>query len=104
LWLSPVQVVVMPITDQQQSYAQEVKERLTEAGLRAEIDARSEKVGYKIRAAEEQKIPCMLIIGKKEVENGNVAVRVHGKGDLGSTSLEELIDNLKEAQEKKVGY
>jgi len=103
-WLSPVQVVVMPITDQQEPYAREVREQLLQAGLRAELDARSEKVGYKIREAEEQKIPYMLIIGKKEVENQNVAVRVHGKGDLGSKSLEELIENLKEVQEKKVGY
>ena len=103
-WLSPVQVVVMSITDQQEPYAREVREQLLQAGLRAELDARSEKVGYKIREAEERKIPYMLIIGKKEVENQNVAVRVHGKGDLGSKSLEELIENLKEVQENKVGY
>ncbi|MFQ5868899.1 MAG: threonine--tRNA ligase [Candidatus Zixiibacteriota bacterium] len=103
-WLFPVQVVVISITDQQEPYAREVREQLLQAGLRAELDARSEKVGYKIREAEEQKIPYMLIIGKKEVENQNVAVRVHGKGDLGARGLEELINNLKEVQEKKVGY
>jgi threonyl-tRNA synthetase len=103
-WLSPVQVVVMSITDQQEPYAREVREQLLQAGIRAVLDARSEKVGYKIREAEEQKIPYMLIIGKKEVENQNVAVRVHGKGDIGARGLEELINNLKEVQEKKVGY
>ncbi len=103
-WLSPVQVVVMSITDQQEPHAREVREQLLQVGLRAELDARSEKVGYKIREAEERKIPYMLIIGKKEVENQNVAVRVHGKGDLGARGLEELINNLKEVQENKVGY
>jgi threonyl-tRNA synthetase len=103
-WLSPVQVMVIPITDQQQPYAEKVRGELLAAGFRAQLDGRSEKVGYKIREAEEQKIPYMLIIGNKEVENENVAVRLHGKGDLGPSSLEALIDKLKEVQEEKVGY
>lgn len=96
LWLAPVQIRVLPITSQQNEYAQQVFEMLRQEGFRVEIDTGSDKIGYKIRAAETQKIPCMLIIGKKEVASNTVSLRRHKLGDLGSVSLPELIHRLRE--------
>ncbi|WP_027365526.1 threonine--tRNA ligase [Desulfotruncus alcoholivorax] len=93
-WLAPVQVKVMPITDRQQEYAQAVTAKLTKNGIRAELDARNEKVNYKIREAQAQKIPYMLVIGEREVSAGKVAIRHRKKGDLGVTALDNFIDNL----------
>ncbi len=80
LWLAPVQVMVLPIGQDYFDYAERVAAELREHGLRVEVDSRSEKVGYKIRGAETQKIPYMLVVGSKEAESGTVAVRVHGQG------------------------
>ncbi|GHV36639.1 threonine--tRNA ligase [Clostridia bacterium] len=91
LWLSPVQAVVLPLTDRNQERAREVYEQLKDAGLRAELDARNEKVGYKIREAQKQKIPYMLVIGDKESESGLVSVRHRKEGDLGAKSAEDFI-------------
>jgi len=103
LWLAPVQVRILPITDNQNDYAESVYEELKEHNIRAELDTRSEKIGHKIRESELQKIPYMLIIGKKELENGTVSVRLHGAGDKGSLKLAELIDLLRtEIAEKKI--
>jgi threonyl-tRNA synthetase len=96
LWLAPVQVKILPISDKFMDYAVSVMEKLREKGLRVEIDDRSEKIGYKIRDAEVKKIPCMAIIGEKELE-GSVSVRFHGKGDQGSLRLEEFANKLVEA-------
>lgn len=82
-WLSPVQVKVLPITDRQHQYAKFLANDLKEAGIRVELDDRSEKIGYKIREAQLEKVPYMLIIGDKEQEQGAVALRVRGKGDQG---------------------
>ena len=92
MWLAPVQVAVIPIADAQQARAVEVGAVLRRAGLRVEVDDRSEKVGYKVRAATLQKVPYMLIVGKKEVEAGTVAVRARLAGDLGSWTLERFIE------------
>ena len=94
-WLAPQQVSVLPITDHQNEYAGEVLAALKAAGIRAELDDRSEKVGKKIREAEVQKIPYMVVIGAKEAENGQVALRKHGEGDQGVVMVQELIDQLK---------
>jgi len=103
LWLAPVQVRILPITDNQNDYAESVYKELKEHNIRAELDTRSEKIGHKIRESELQKIPYMLIIGKKELENGTVSVRLHGAGDKGSLKLAELIDLLRtEIAEKKI--
>jgi len=91
MWLSPVQVKVLPITEKQVSYAHRVKETLAEAGLRPELDARNEKIGYKIRQAELEKVPYMLIIGQKEMDANMVAVRKRREGDLGPMELGEFI-------------
>jgi threonyl-tRNA synthetase len=90
LWLAPVQAIVLPISDPFNEYGASVKDTLRKAGLRVELDDRSESIGRKIREAELRKIPRMLIVGEREVEEGKVAVREHGKGDTGSVSIDEL--------------
>jgi len=101
LWLSPVQVRVMPITDEQNSYSAEIESRLKEEGFRVKRDDRNEKINYKIREAEKEKIPYMFIVGKKEVQDKNVSVRRHKKGDLGRFDLDEIIQKLKEEVKNK---
>ena len=96
VWLSPVQVKVMPISDKQLDYAEKVVEKLKKQGYRVELDGRSEKIGYKIREAQLQKVPYMLILGEKEVEAEAVGVRVRGKGDVGAMSFESFIKLLEE--------
>lgn len=90
-WLSPVQVGVLPITDRQHEYAYQVLKNLKAQGIRAEIDDRSEKIGYKIREGQMQKIPYFLVLGEKEIELGAVAVRHRKQGDLGTQKLDEFI-------------
>ncbi|HEX9916705.1 MAG TPA: threonine--tRNA ligase [candidate division Zixibacteria bacterium] len=96
LWLAPVQIIVMPITDGQNSYASEILNILRKEKLRVELDDRNEKIGYKIREAESQKIPYMLVLGKKEQESKTLSVRKHRQGDLGSMILEKLLEQLKD--------
>ena len=96
VWLAPVQIKVMPISDKQLEYAKDVTKKLQKEGFRVELDSRSEKIGYKIREAQLQKIPYMLILGEKEVETKVVGVRVRGQGDIGAMSLENLIKLLRE--------
>jgi threonyl-tRNA synthetase len=95
-WLAPVQVRVLPITDRQSDYAVRVVDRLKETGIRVELDQRNEKIGYKIREAQTQKIPYMLVIGDKELEKELVAIRHRSHGDLGISTLEDFIDKLQE--------
>lgn len=90
-WLAPVQVKVLPISDTFLDYAAHVQRTLSDAGYRAELDERSEKIGYKIREAEVHKIPYMLIVGEKERDSNSVSVRIHGEGDKGTLTLEELM-------------
>src|SRR6185436_4542996 len=92
LWLAPVQVILLPIADIHVEYAQSVRERLAAAGLRVEIDERREKIGYKIREAQLQKIPYMLVVGEKEVAAGAVAVRSRSEGDQGSRPVEAFLE------------
>ena len=94
-WLAPVQVSVMPITDRSKEYAQDIFEKLIDAGIRAETDFRNEKIGYKIREAQLQKIPYMLVIGDKEAEAGTVSVRTRAGGDEGVMSAEEFMTKIK---------
>lgn len=95
-WLAPVQVKVLPISDKHAEYGQKVLEALEAEGIRAEIDTRSEKIGYKIREAQTQKIPYMLVVGAKEEEEGLVAVRSRKDGDLGQKSLDAFVADIKE--------
>jgi threonyl-tRNA synthetase len=94
VWLAPVQAAVLPITDAQLNYAREVAERLRKAGLRVEVDERTESVGRKIRDAELRRIPYMLIVGPREAENGEVSVRLRKEGDVGSWPINQLLERL----------
>ena len=94
-WLAPVQVKVLPISDKYMDYAEKVKAALDAENIRAEVDTRSEKIGYKIREAQKNKIPYMLVVGQKEEEDGVVSVRSRFKGDEGQKSLESFIEDIK---------
>jgi threonyl-tRNA synthetase len=101
LWLSPVQAVVLPITDKQIEYAKEVLDKLIAAGIRAELDSRSEKVNLKIRDAQLQKVPYMLVVGGREAESGQVSVRNRKHGDQGAKPLGEFIASIRELIDQK---
>jgi threonyl-tRNA synthetase len=88
VWLSPVQVKVMPLTERNHEYAKRIAKQLRESGIRVETDARNEKIGYKIREAQLEKIPYMLVVGDREVEEGTVSVRCRSKGDKGTMNLQ----------------
>jgi threonyl-tRNA synthetase len=90
LWLAPVQVAVLPITDRINEYAESVAAELRKAGLRVDVNVRSDKIGAKIRDAQLQKIPFMLVLGDREMEDGKVAVRERTKGDIGAMSLDDF--------------
>jgi threonyl-tRNA synthetase len=94
LWLAPVQAVVMNITDAQADYVQEVSKALNQQGFRVETDLRNEKIGYKIRGRTLEKIPYLLVVGDREVENRQVAVRLRDGTDLGAMSLDDLTERL----------
>ena len=94
-WLAPVQVSVMPITDRVKDYTDEIYQKLFDAGIRVEKDYRSEKIGYKIRQAQLQKIPYMLVIGDKEAAEGTISVRTRAGGDEGAMSLDEFMAKIK---------
>lgn len=101
MWLAPIQTVVLPIADRHAEYARTVRDRLAAAGLRAEVDDRQEKIGYKIREAQLQKIPYMLVAGDREVAEGLVAVRSRSGGDLGPRAVDQFIaDALAESRIK----
>jgi threonyl-tRNA synthetase len=91
LWLAPVQAVVLPISDRHLDHAHRVHTQLTAAGLRAELDERQEKIGYKIREAQLQKVPYMLVLGDREAADGTVSVRTRKGGDQGSRPIAEFI-------------
>jgi threonyl-tRNA synthetase len=102
LWLAPVQAIVLPIADRHAEYARDVRNRLDAAGFRVQVDERQEKIGYKIREAQLQKVPYMLVVGDREAADGNVAVRSRTGGDLGSQPLEQFLASAaQEVQAKK---
>ncbi len=101
MWLAPVQAVVLPITDSQLDYATKVYDDIKNQGIRAEIDDRNEKIGYKIREWETKKIPYMLVIGEKERQSGSVSLRLHKKGDQGSISVADIIRQIREKIDTK---
>lgn len=102
VWLSPVQVKVLPVSEKSLDYANGVYEKLREAGIRCELDRRDEKIGYKIRQAQLEKIPYMLVLGEKEVAEGTITVRSRDKGDLGSSQIETFIQEVLEKTASKV--
>ena len=101
-WLAPVQVKVLPISDKYADYAEKVRKQLDDAGIRVEVDTRAEKIGYKIREAQMQKVPYMVIVGQKEEEEGLVSVRSRFAGDEGQKNPEEFIKALKEEIDSKI--
>ena len=94
-WLAPTQVKILPISDNHMEYAKKVRAELMKLNIRSKLDDRNEKIGYKIREAQLEKVPYMLIIGDKEVENNAVGVRSHKDGDVGAMSLEEFKNKIK---------
>ncbi len=101
LWLAPVQVKVLPVSEKSHDYAVSVYEKLKQAGIRVELDKRDEKIGYKIREAQMRKIPYMLILGENESSTGTISVRSRDKGDLGASKLDEFIADIKEEIDTK---
>ena len=103
VWLAPVQVKLLPIADRHLDYTYEVKKKLEENGIiRVEVDDRSEKIGYKIREAQLEKVPYMLVIGDKDIENGAVSVRDRKEGDLGSMPIDDFVKQITEEVASKV--
>src|ERR1700704_1355580 len=101
LWLAPLQAVVLPISDRHLDYARSVRDGLEAAGLRVELDERQEKIGYKIREAQLQKIPYMLVVGDKEVAEGTVSVRSRSGGDLGPDTVDEFVRKARQETSSK---
>ena len=102
VWIAPTQVKILPITDNQHEYAYKLKEELQHKGIRVQVDDRNEKTGYKIREAQLQKIPYMLVVGAKEVEENAVSVRSREEGDIGKKSVDDFIEEiLKKIEEKR---
>ncbi|MEW9700833.1 threonine--tRNA ligase [Paenibacillus sp. SI8] len=96
LWLAPVQAKILPVSDHYSDYAYDVKKKLESEGIRAQVDGRSEKLGYKIREAQLEKVPYMLIVGENERTSGKASVRKRGEGDLGVKGLEEIVAQINE--------
>lgn len=101
VWLAPMQVKILPITDRVAAYAKKIEEELKSANVRCSVDLRNEKVGYKIREAQLEKVPYMIVVGDKEVEDGSVAVRSRKDGDVGTMSLSEFKNKVVDEIEKK---
>ena len=102
LWLTPNQYIILPISEKYQNYAEKVSSLLKNSEIRGLIDERAEKIGRKIRDAEVQKIPFMLIIGEKEVEEGKVSVRKHKEGDIGTFTIEEFAEMVNKEINKEL--
>ena len=101
-WLAPIQAVVIPVSQHFFEYAKSINKQLLDSGVRVELDERNEKIGYKIREWETQKVPYMIIVGEKEQNAGNISVRQHKKGDLGAFNLSEFIDKIATEIKNKV--
>ena len=102
LWISPVQVKILPLAEKHHDYAKKIYDSFREKVIRVDVDYRNEKIGYKIREAQMQKIPYMIIIGDKEVESNQLSLRSRSEGDLGTIAVDDFIDRaLKEIKEKK---
>lgn len=102
LWLAPVQVKLLPIADRHLDYLYEVKKQLEDKGFRCEVDDRSEKIGYKIREAQLEKVPYMVVVGDKDVENGTVSIRKRKEGDLGAMTVEQFLEKIVPDRDNKV--
>ena len=104
VWLSPVQVKILPITERQEAYARKLYAEMKTQGIRAELDLRNEKIGYKIREAQMEKVPYMLVLGEKEAQDGLAAVRRRDKGDMGAMPADEFISLIKKEIAEKTAF
>ena len=102
LWLAPVQVKLLPIADRHLDYLYEVKKQLEDKGFRCEVDDRSEKIGYKIREAQLEKVPYMVVVGDKDIENNTIAIRKRKEGDLGAMTVEQFLEKIVPDRDNKV--
>lgn len=102
IWLAPVQVIILPVSERQKDYADKLREKLEELDIRAEADLRSEKIGYKIREAQLQKIPYMIVVGDKEMETGDIAVRDRKEGDKGTMKFDDFLAQITEEIKNKI--
>lgn len=102
LWLAPVQVKLLPIADRHLDYLYEVKKQLEDKGFRCEVDDRSEKIGYKIREAQLEKVPYMVVVGDKDIENNTISIRKRKKGDLGAMTVEQFLEKIVPDRDNKV--
>jgi threonyl-tRNA synthetase len=100
-WLAPVQVAVLPITDRINEYAENIAKELKNSGFRVELNVKSDKIGAKIREAQIQKVPFMLILGDKELEEGKIALRERKQGDIGQMTLEEFKEMARKLKETR---
>ncbi|MBF1318695.1 MAG: threonine--tRNA ligase [Megasphaera micronuciformis] len=103
VWLAPTQVKILPISEKQMDYAVELRKKFKKAGIRVELDESNEKIGYKIRKAQMEKVPYMCVIGEKEVQEQTVSVRDRSQGDLGSRNVDEFIAHIQELSESRKG-
>ena len=101
MWLAPVQVKLLPIADRHLDYIYEIKRKLEARGVRCEVDDRNEKIGYKIREAQLEKVPYMLLCGDKDIEASTVSVRSRKNGDIGAMTIEQYIDMIMKEIETK---
>ena len=102
-WLSPLQVKILPISEKFIPYADDLRAKMRKAGIRVEVDSRNEKIGKKIREAELGRVPYMLVVGEKEMNENKVSIRRQGKGDLGMKDTAEFIAGLKEEISERIG-
>ena len=102
LWLAPVQVNLLPIADRHLDYLNEVKKQLEDKGFRCEVDDRSEKIGYKIREAQLEKVPYMVVVGDKDIENNTISIRKRKEGDLGAMTVEQFLERIVPDRDNKV--
>ena len=101
-WLAPVQVKLLPIADRHLDYLYEVKKQLEDKGFRCEVDDRSEKIGYKIREAQLEKVPYMVVVGDKDIENNTISIRKRKEGDLGAMTVEQFLEKIVPDRDNKV--
>ncbi len=99
IWLAPVQIAILPITDRVMDYGTRVKNALETAGYRVELDRRQEKIGFKIREAQLQKVPIMIILGDREAQSNRLSLRTRKEGDRGTVTLDELLQRIAKATE-----
>jgi len=102
VWLAPVQAVILPVSDKHGEYAREVEKRLVKEDIRVDLDLRNEKIGKKVRDAQIQKVPYMLIVGDREKTEGTVSLRVRSGGDQGAVDLNKFIEKVKEEIKEKI--